>query len=330
MGLISIILVLMIFHGTKASNYDDRLSLNYYKESCPYTEEIVRREIEITLIREPRTAAQLLRLHFHDCFVMGCDASVLLDSTGEMISEKQAGPNLNSLRGFDVVDKIKSILEEACPNIVSCADLLAIAARDSVELRGGPYWKVKLGRRDSLIASFNGANQFIPKPNSSLETLISNFATQGLDEGDLVALSGSHTIGVSRCVSFKPRIYNGNIDDEYGYCKRNTVFRRILRSICPKSGRDNAVVPLDFVTFTKFDSEYYRNLIQGKGLLNSDNVLISQDEEGRIVRRVWAYALDQQLFFRSFASSMVKMGKINVITGDQGEVRRNCRVKNTL
>lgn len=47
-----------------------------------------------------------------------------------------------------------------------------------------------LGRRDSLEASFSGANQFIPAPNSSLETLIANFKQQGLDVGDLVALSG--------------------------------------------------------------------------------------------------------------------------------------------
>lgn len=49
---------------------------------------------------------------------------------------------------------------------------------------------MRLGRRDSLTASFSGANQFIPPPNSSLEGLIANFEQQGLDIGDLVALSG--------------------------------------------------------------------------------------------------------------------------------------------
>ncbi|KAL6979831.1 peroxidase [Sarracenia purpurea var. burkii] len=121
----------------------------------------------------------------------GCDASVLLDNSDSIVSEKQAGPNLNSLRGFEVIDEIKYILEEACPDTVSCADILALAARDAVRSRGGPRWNVYLGRRDSIKASLDGANKFIPAPNSSLETLIANFQQQGLHTGDLVALSGN-------------------------------------------------------------------------------------------------------------------------------------------
>lgn len=66
--------------------------------------------------------------------LQGCDGSVLLDSSEGMVSEKHAGPNINSLRGFEVIDRIKYNLEEACPCTVSCADILTLAARDSVAL----------------------------------------------------------------------------------------------------------------------------------------------------------------------------------------------------
>lgn len=65
-------------------------------------------------------------------YKQGCDASVLLDDTASFTGEKTAGPNLNSLRGFEVIDSIKSQLETMCPQTVSCADILAVAARDSV------------------------------------------------------------------------------------------------------------------------------------------------------------------------------------------------------
>lgn len=326
-------MMMMVYYSERSlSENVGNLVLDYYKERCPMVEEIVQRQIQIAILKDPRMAASLLRLHFHDCFVMGCDASVLLDSFEGMVSEKQATPNLNSLRGFEVIDEIKCILEEACPHTVSCADVLAIAARDSVALRGGPWWNVYLGRKDSLKASFNGANQFIPIPNSSLETLIANFKVQGLDIGDLVALSGSHTMGKARCVSFRQRIYDSNSEEEsveyYRHSDRTKIFTTVLQSICPQSGRDNAIAPLDYKTPTRFDNHYYRNIVEGKGLLQSDNVLVSQDYEGEIRKHVWGYAKDQQHFFESFANSMIKMGNINVLTGQEGEVRKSCRFVN--
>lgn len=66
--------------------------------------------------------------------LQGCDGSILLDDTSSFTGEKTAGPNNNSVRGFEVIDKIKSQVEKACPRVVSCADIVAIAARDSVEI----------------------------------------------------------------------------------------------------------------------------------------------------------------------------------------------------
>lgn len=66
------------------------------------------------------------------CILKGCDASVLLKDNATFTGEQGAFPNKNSLRGFDVIDKIKAALEAECQGVVSCADILAVAARDSV------------------------------------------------------------------------------------------------------------------------------------------------------------------------------------------------------
>ncbi|XP_008221352.1 PREDICTED: peroxidase 9 [Prunus mume] len=301
----------------------------FYQFSCPQANDIVISVLQQAIAREPRVAASLLRLHFHDCFVQGCDASVLLDDSTTIASEKRSGPNRNSLRGFEVIDEIKAKLEEACPQTVSCADILALAARGSIVLSGGPNWDLPLGRRDSRTASLSGSNSNIPAPNSTLSTLLTFFKRQGLDDVDLVALSGGHTIGVARCVTFKQRLYNqkgNNQPDET--LERSYYFG--LKSVCPRSGGDNNISPMDFASPAKFDNAYFKLILFGKGLLTSDQVLLTGNgngigNAGKTVELVKTYADDESLFFQQFAKSMVNMGNIRPLTGYKGEVRNNCR-----
>ncbi|CAN4109868.1 unnamed protein product [Withania somnifera] len=182
-------------------------------------------------------AASLLRLHFHDCFAKGCDASLLLDSSGTIISEKLSNSNKDSARGFEVIDEIKFALEKECPETVSCADILALAARDSTVLAGGPSWEVPLGRRDSREASLSDSNNNIPAPNNTFNTILGKFLLRGLDLIDLVTLSGGHTIGDARCTNFKQRLYDqsGNKLPDKTLDKNYAVQ---LRTRCPKSGGD--------------------------------------------------------------------------------------------
>ncbi|KAH9618104.1 hypothetical protein KSS87_010118 [Heliosperma pusillum] len=295
---------------------------SFYDHSCPKLQEIVWSVVANAVAKEPRMAASLLRLHFHDCFVKGCDASVLLDSSGSIVSEKRSNPNQNSARGFEVIDAIKAAVEKECPGTVSCADILTLAARDSTLLAGGPNWVVPLGRRDSIDASLSGSNYNIPAPNNTFQTILTKFKLKGLDIVDLVALSGAHTIGDSRCTSFRQRLYNqsGNGQPDNTL---NQAYAAQLRTRCPQSGGDQNLFVLDFVTPFKFDNHYYKNILAYKGLLSSDQILLTQSAEA--AKLVKLYAENLEVFFQHFANSMVKMGNITPKTGSSGEIRKVCR-----
>nr|GMD62940.1 lignin-forming anionic peroxidase-like [Ipomoea batatas] len=111
------------------------------------TSTILLRRRRQTVSTERRMAASLLRLHFHDCFVEGCDASILLDESPTIKSEKTALPNLGSVRGYDVIEAAKGELEKACSGIVSCVDVLSVAAHDATVAVGG------LNTRDMVALS---------------------------------------------------------------------------------------------------------------------------------------------------------------------------------
>ncbi|XP_048495250.2 peroxidase 4-like [Beta vulgaris subsp. vulgaris] len=184
---------------------------------------------------------------------------------------------------------------------------------------GGPTWNVKLGRRDARTASRTAANNDIPQPTFSLSRLISTFQKQGLSTTDMVALSGAHTIGQARCTSFRSRIYNeSNID---------ASFAQTRRANCPRASNsgDNNLAPLDLQTPTCFDSNYYKNLINQKGLLHSDQQLFSGGSTNALVQ---TYGSNPSKFNTDFVSAMINMGDIKPLTGSNGEIRKNCRMIN--
>ncbi|CAA0834456.1 Peroxidase 52 [Striga hermonthica] len=294
---------------------------NYYSTACPKLYYAVRNAVSRAIENEPRMGASLLRMHFHDCFINGCDGSILLDDTPTLKGEKTAGPNHNSLRGYDVIDHIKEAVESVCPGVVSCADILAIAARDSVNILGGPNWDVKLGRRDSRTANFSAANTAqpsgLPSPLSNLSALIANFQNHGLSVKDLVTLSGAHTIGKARCPTFRAHIYNDTNVDK--------AFAKNLQSICPSASgsNDTSLANLDIWTPTMFDNHYYVDLVYKKGLLHSDQELFNGNQT--TADHVYNYYTNPYAFATDFANAMVKMGDMKPLTGSNGEIRRNCR-----
>ncbi|WCJ27806.1 Peroxidase [Euphorbia peplus] len=303
-------IMLFAFVGSGIS----QLSTTFYGKTCPNALSIIKSGVTSAISSETRMGASLVRLHFHDCFVNGCDGSVLLDGAS---SEKTAPANSNSIRGFEVVDSIKSKLEASCAGVVSCADILAVAARDSVVALGGPTWNVQLGRRDSATPSLSAANSDLPSPFSDLSVLLSDFSKKGFNAKEMVALSGAHTIGQARCTVFRNRTYNeANID---------ASFATSLKTNCPATGGDSNLANLDVTTPTKFDNGYFKALVAKKGLLHSDQELFNG---GSTDAQVTTYNNNPKSFSTDFANAMVKMGNLSPLTGTSGQIRTNCRNAN--
>ncbi|GMY18040.1 lignin-forming anionic peroxidase-like [Fagus crenata] len=311
----AVLVLMLLFLSTTCNAH---LASTFYHKKCPNGLATIRTAIRAAVSRERRMAASLIRLHFHDCFVQGCDASILLKDAPSITSERNAGPNKNSARGYEVIDSAKAAVEKICPGVVSCADILAVAARDASVAVGGPSWKVKLGRRDSTTASLSLAERDLPRFTESLDKLISRFNKKGLSARDMVALSGSHTLGQAQCSSFRGRIYNNGSDINAGFA--STRKRR-----CPAVGGDGNLAPLDLVTPNSFDNNYFKNLLQKKGLLESDQVLFSGGKTDSIVLK---YSRNPATFKSDFASAMIKMGDINPLTGSAGQIRRICSAVN--
>nr|GEX97479.1 peroxidase 25 [Tanacetum cinerariifolium] len=155
------------------------LKSGFYSSRYPKTEATVRSTTGTHFKDDPIVAAALLRLHFHDCFVEG------------------------------FIDDAKAQLEALCVGVVSCADILALAARDSVDLyhiitfktlsdvfichelqSDGPNWAVPTGRREGGVLLASKASN-LPSPLDTVDTQRKKFADKGLDDRDLVTLAGA-------------------------------------------------------------------------------------------------------------------------------------------
>ncbi|CAN7066484.1 unnamed protein product, partial [Brassica oleracea var. botrytis] len=301
-----VLAVLLSVIGVSVAN-PKGLDLNYYKRRCPDAEAIVRRTTVQYVSRQTSLAAALLRMHFHDCFVRGCDGSILLKSPTKD-AERDAIPNL-SVRGYEVVDAAKAALEKKCPGVVSCADVLALVARDAVLVINGPWWPVPLGRRDGRISRKSEVN--LPSPFAGIAALKKNFFDKGLNTKDLVVLSGI-------------RIYNftgkGDFDPSM-----NPSYVRALKKRCKPTDFKTSL-EMDPGSVKKFDSHYFNIVAQKKGLFTSDSTLLDDAETKTYIDTQVSTAGSS--FNKDFSESMVKLGFVEILTGNKGEIRRKCAFVN--
>lgn len=301
---------------------ESRLYSNYYQKSCPRFNQIVQDTVTNKQITSPTTAAATLRLFFHDCLHNGCDASILVSSTPFNKAERDADINL-SLPGdaFDVVVRAKTALELACPNTVSCADILAVATRDLVTMMGGPYYNVPLGRRDGRVSKASAVEGTLPRPAMPVSQLIQVFGSRGFSVQEMVALSGAHTIGFAHCSEFSSAIYNYSKSEQYDP-QYNPRFAAGLQQACADYHKNPTMsVFNDVMTPNKFDNVYFQNLPKGLGLLKSDHALFNDPRTRPFVE---LYAKDQNTFFQAFARAMEKLGVHGIQTGRRGEIRHRC------
>ncbi|KAG2547770.1 peroxidase 57-like [Panicum virgatum] len=304
-----------------------QLQVGFYARSCPRAEAIVRRVVRRHAARDRSVLPALIRLHFHDCFVRGCDGSVLIDSTPGRPAEKEAPPNL-TLRMLDVVDDVKAAVEEACPGIVPCADIVALAARDAAAMAGRVRYELPTGRRDGTVSSAAEVN--LPSPSVSFAEALSAFRSIGLGLVDLTTLLGSHTMGFCHCGLIMNRLYSYNSTSPFDPTM-DAGLLAVLRSRCqprvvtPQNQSRDAIVPMNFVASLGpfgLDNSFYPSVLAGRAVLQIDQELASSGA----ARRIAAMFASRPGNFRvQFAKSMVKLGGVNVLTGKQGEVRLNCR-----
>ncbi|KAL6518440.1 Peroxidase 47 [Orobanche gracilis] len=309
-------LVLIVFVINMIASAVNGLNMNYYIMTCPFTDSIIKTTVNKALQSDPTLAAGLVRMHFHDCFIEGCDASILVDSTKDNKAEKDSPANL-SLRGYEIIDAAKEALEKQCPGVVSCADILAMAARDAVFFTGGPMYFIPNGRKDgrrSKIADTFG----LPAPTLNSSELVAMFGKHGFSVREMVALSGAHTLGFARCSSFKSRLsgFDSTHDMDPSL---DAEFAQTLSATC--GGGDDAEQPLD-TSRNSFDNVYFSALQQKSGVLFSDQTLFENPNTRWIVN---GYANSMAMFFFDFQQAMVKMGRMDVKEGSNGEVRNNCR-----
>ncbi|XP_075105989.1 putative Peroxidase 48 isoform X1 [Nicotiana tabacum] len=249
--------------------------------------------------------------------------------------EREAIPN-RTLKGFDIIDMIKDEIEEECPRIVSCSDILVLATRDGIVLAGGLYYPVLMGRRDSKESFFDETMAEIPRPNGNITETLRLFSLRGFDERETVALLGGHNIGKIGCEFIQLRFSNfmgtaipsGFLEELMQKCPDdNSTITKMFNEHTARGLSESAMSYSQGLSAlssfgTSFDNHYYKTLMRGRGLLFADQQLMANEKTAAVVMD---YALDEGTKFRTeFAHAMDKLSNIGVLTGFQEEVRHSC------
>ncbi|TVU29955.1 hypothetical protein EJB05_21553, partial [Eragrostis curvula] len=315
----------------------------YYQDKV---EDKVRKEVEKAIKDNRGIGAALVRLVFHDCWVNGCDGSVLLEQSADGASPEKNAKNNIGLAGFDVIDRIKDKVRN---DNVSCADIVVLAGRDAVAILSGEKitYSITRGRLDGVRSSKDDADAVLPTSDFDFGKLKSNFDAgfRKFTVEELVVLSGAHSIGVAHLSSYAKRLSTADtpdfqIDSSYRAALNNATPPALLDQkkdpIVPNNVRDETDAFQKQANYDPaalgvskekqvLDNSYYHNTLENKVLFKSDWVLRT---DGEAAGKLEEYKEKPEEWNKDFAAAMAKLSSLPA-QGSNLEVRRNCRVPNS-
>ncbi|KAH0936704.1 hypothetical protein HID58_004165, partial [Brassica napus] len=179
------------------------------------------------------------------------------------------------------------------------------------------YWEVKLGRKDGKV-SLAANVKSLPSQTDVITETLKVFAKFGLNTEDFFALLGAHTIGTASCKLITDRI--NSIDRSFIVLNFNPLFLVMLQQACPIGCDGSRRVALDTGSELVFDTSIFKNILNGSAVLNIDQSLLNIPTIYRLLQEFLTFERFNTIFVRP----MNRMSEIEVKTGLNGEIRRNC------
>ncbi|CAM0958199.1 unnamed protein product [Alopecurus aequalis] len=316
-----------------------------------YTDKI-RDAVRGVVVENKRDVAPgLVRLLFHDCFVTGCDGSVLLESTPKNprgTTEKNA-PKNDHLRGMELLQEIRdAIFKAADKKNVSCADAIVFGAREATFLLSNGKIEYPIdgpGRKDGVISSKQDAENTLPGATDNFEKLKRSFLAKDFTVGELVALSATHSVGVCHKPSFVDRLnlalstpevhqidpdYQKVIIEESANANDNVAFKNNLRDMgkpAVDSSRfeEKANEKVDMTAANVLDSSYYSFNLQNMVRFTSDwelrnDTSSSDDNAGTFLESFKVH----EAWMTVFMQAMTKLSKLKSNGPFEAKFRQDC------
>ncbi|XP_048504160.1 peroxidase 57 [Beta vulgaris subsp. vulgaris] len=290
---LAIVLLLMTLVGESYG----QLKVGFYTGKCGTNdvEKVIFSIVKAAFNNDRTIVAALLLLQFHDCFVRGCDASILLDGSN---TEKTAWPK-HIVRGYDIIDTIKAILERRCPQVVSCADIIVISTRVAIFLAGGVWYDVENGRRDGAISLASEATANLSAGSTTIQVphTVIEFATNFLTAAQINGVVSTAMDAAVTANQYTEGTFIQVQNDVLNYAMSTLTGTQMM-------------------TFLSI----YTKVVQELG--GSQKAKDTLEKSGQQI--LTESSLNTQ-YVSQFVSSMKILGRTGVLAGSEGQIRKNCR-----